>query len=155
MTSTVGKWPWALPALCEQGGWSPKMHQLQEGYIGEFTKSLENIINQRLFGGISGPLVCSFLKSKISKISIKSFHCEPLNFSIVSLEKQMCPGLFRVIFTSFLSNRFCSERRGKGTGGVLLSCCNFFFVLVWLIKAAYNFLEEQIFSSILQLCTSN
>lgn len=26
MTSTAGKWPWALPALCEQGGWSPKMH---------------------------------------------------------------------------------------------------------------------------------
>ena len=69
------------------------------------------------------------MNSKMSKISIKSFHYNPLTFSVVSSEKHMCPVFFRVIFTCFLNNRFCSEGRGKETGGVLLSCLIFFFGL--------------------------
>lgn len=91
------------------------------------------------------------MNSKMSKISLKSFHYNPLTFSIVSSEKHMCPVFFRAIFTCFLNNRFCSEGRGKEIGGVLLSCLIFF----WLVKAACNCFEEHRFSSILQLYTSN
>lgn len=92
------------------------------------------------------------MKSKVSQISIKPFHYKPLNFSIVSSEKHMCPVFFRVVFSCFLNNIFYSEGRGKETRGILLRC-HFCFCFS-LVKTVFDCFEKQIFYSIFKFYIS-